>query len=146
MAEQIILKDVAIGFRNFEGRPTPYDREGGKHTFAIFLSSEQALKLSSEGWNVKFPEDYPDTNKNPYLSVEVSIDMYPTKVVLVAGEEANILPIDQISMLDWADIESADVIIRPYHWEAAGNTGVKAYCKAIYVRLAVDELSRRYGV
>ena len=42
-----------IMWTNFGGKPTKYNPSGGKRTFDLVLTEEAAMKLISDGWNVK---------------------------------------------------------------------------------------------
>ena len=52
---------------------------------------------------------------------------------------------ETIGMLDYADIINCDITIRPYHWEANGKTGVKAYVKNMYVNIMEDPFYAKYS-
>ena len=51
MAREIAMENVRIGFKNFEGREGPYNRKG-ERDFVVFLDSEFAKQLESEGWKI----------------------------------------------------------------------------------------------
>jgi hypothetical protein len=52
---------------------------------------------------------------------------------------------EEINLLDWAEIKTADVIFRPYNWEVSGKTGVKAYLVSLFVTIKEDELELKYA-
>lgn len=134
-------------FKNFSGKPTKYDPIG-KRSFCIKLREEDASLLENDGWNVRYlsPRD-PEEEPVPYIQVALSYNNYPPKVVIISGNNKTILEDEEsVSVLDWAEIENVDVIIRPYNWEVNGKTGVKAYCKALYVTIVTDILEEKYSL
>lgn len=145
------LEGVTIGFRNFEGREGLYNKAGDR-SFAVFLDKQQAEELAAEGWNVKFPKenvtrvDPDEDERDPYLIVSVSFDSYPPNVFLISNGNPSRLGPDEVSMLDWAEIENVDLVIRPYEWTVNRNSGIKAYLKAGYFSIVVDKFASKYGL
>jgi len=94
---------------------------------------------------VKFlkPRD-PDEDPQAYLPVEVKYLSYPPKITLITGTGRQFLDEDTVNILDWAEFESVDLIVRPYNWELNGKIGVKAYLKTMYVTIVEDELAKKY--
>lgn len=141
----ILVEDAHIIFRNFAGKEGMYNREGDRN-FCLLLDNVFAEKLDSEGWNVKAlrgrEEGDPD---QPYLQVSVSFKGRPPKVVIITSRGRTDLSEDEIELLDWADIRTVDLIVRPYTWEVAGKTGIKAYLKSIFVTIEEDELDLKYA-
>jgi hypothetical protein len=52
---------------------------------------------------------------------------------------------DEVEILDWADIQMTDLIVRPYEWAVNGKTGIKAYLQSIFVTIQEDELELKYA-
>lgn len=148
MAEDDILtiRDAHIIYRNFEGRETQYNRAGSRE-FSIVLSPQDAEKLINDGWNVKVREPL-EEGDDPfaYLTVSVAYKMKPPRVTLLTSTTRTTLSEKNIEVLDFADIEKADLTINPYDWEVGGKTGRKAYLKTLFVTIREDELEREYGV
>jgi len=140
----ITIENARIGFRNFTGKESQFNRAGSRN-FCIFLESDLAKTLVDDGWNVKFlePRD-PDEERQAYLPVEVKYLRYPPKITLITGTGRQFLDEDTVNILDWAEFEAVDLIIRPYNWELNNKTGVKAYLKTMYVTIVEDELAKKY--
>lgn len=140
----ITVENARIGFRNFTGKESQFNRAGSRN-FCIFLEPELSKTLEADGWNVKFlePRD-PDEERQAYLPVEVKYMRYPPKITLITGTGRQFLDEDTVNILDWAEIEAVDLIVRPYNWELNGKTGVKAYLKTMYVTIVEDELAKKY--
>lgn len=145
------LENVRIGFRNFEGREGMYNK-AGQRSFAVFLDSQTAEELAREGWNVKFPKENPnrvdpdEPEFDPYLQVSVSFDFYPPNVFLISNDQPSRLGEEEVAMLDWAEIENVDLVLRPYEWSVNNNSGIKAYLKAGYFTIVADRFAEKYGV
>jgi hypothetical protein len=142
---EIVLSNVRIVFRNFAGEERQYNT-AGKRNFAVVLSPELAVDLEQEGWNVKRRPPKEDGDEEfCFLPVTVSYKGRPPRVVLLTSRGRTTLDQDTAEMVDVADIDNVDMIMRPYDWEVNGNRGRKAYLQSIYVTLYEDELELRYA-
>ena len=140
----IVIENARIGFKNFSGEEGRFNPKG-KRNFCVFFDEENARKLEAEGWNIKWlsPKDEYESAQ-PYLQVAVHFGKVPPKITLITSHGKSLLDEDTVNILDWAEIKSVDLIIRPYNWEMNGKTGTKAYLKSIYVTLQEDEFESKY--
>lgn len=140
----LIIENAKIGFRNFSGNAGKFN-PAGRRNFCVFLDRPQGLDLEEDGWNVKWltPKEEGD-EPVPYLQVSVSYDNIPPKIMLVIKKRKTLLDERTVNVLDWAEIENVDIIIRPYNWEVQSKAGVKAYVKNMYVTIVEDEFSEKY--
>jgi hypothetical protein len=148
----LALENVRIGFRNFEGREGKYNK-AGERSFAVFLSDRQlAEELAAEGWNVKFPTDREDKvdpdepGRDPYLQVSVGFEYYPPNVFIISNGQPTKLTEEEVLMLDWAEIQNVDLVLRPYEWSVNRNSGIKAYLKSGYFTIVTDKFASKYGL
>lgn len=137
--DNVIINDVMIGrgsYRNFSGVRTEYNKAGNR-TFSIFLPEETAEILQEEGWNVKYkPAKREDQSDRWQMDIAVAFDRYPPTIQVTASDgETSYLNEESVGILDSADIETADIEIRPYNWEVNGKTGTKAYLRSMKVTL-----------
>lgn len=145
----ISIENARIGFKNFAGKEGKFNKAGDR-SFAVFLDKGTAEALAAEGWNVKFPSDRPggdpDEERDPYMQVSVGFDFYPPNVFLISNDQPTKIGEDEIAMLDWAEIENIDLVIRPYEWSVNRSTGIKAYLKAGYFTIVSDRFAAKYGL
>lgn len=143
----LTFKDARIVFRNFSGKEGQYNRAGDRN-FCLIVDHADAPQLEKDGWNLKYlrPREEEDAPQ-PYLPVTVkySENARPPRVVTITSRGKTPLDEDTIDILDWAEIQNVDLIVRPYDWEVNGKTGRKAYLKTIYVTLVEDELEQMYA-
>lgn len=143
---QITLEDHRIVFKNFKGAEGPFNSEGDRG-FSVLLDDQKLVKqLEKDGWNVKYLKAREEGDEEQaYLQVAVSYKNFPPKIYMVSSRGRTLLGEKEVEVLDYADYETVDLIIRPYHWQVRDNHGIKAYVKSMYVTIQEDALDRKYG-
>lgn len=140
-----VMEDVRIVFRNFAGKEGMYNREGDRN-FAVLLDDERAEQMAQDGWNVKWLKAREEGEKEQaYLQVSVNFKGRPPRIVMITSRGRNPLTEDEVELLDWADIRTCDLIVRPYEWAVNGKTGIKAYLQSIFVTIDEDPLELKYA-
>ena len=141
----VTIEGARILFRNFRGEEKTYNAKG-RRNFCVILDPDLASKLSDDGWNVKTlkPREEGD-EPQPYLQVKVVYGARPPKIVLVSSAGKTDISEDTVDMLDWAEIENVDLVIRPYEYDVNGRTGISAYLKSMFVTIAEDYLEQNYS-
>lgn len=139
------IENAKIIFRNFEGREDRFNRAGNRNFAVIIEDKEEALRLINDDWNLKVlkPRD-PDESIAYYLPVTVNMEGN-TSVKLITNKNINTLDADTVSQLDYIEIDTVDLILRPYDWEVNGKSGRKAYLKTAYVTMVEDEFADKYA-
>lgn len=147
--ENIRIEGAVIRFRNFSGKEGKFNPAGRRNFCVLFDPIEQkelVEKLISDGWNIRWltPKDESEDDI-PYISVSVSYDNIPPKIYIVTKKKKTLIEDeDTINMLDWAELENVDLVLRPYNWEVNGKSGVKAYLKTGYFTIVEDEFADKY--
>lgn len=141
-----MVENAQLVFRNFSGKESQYNREGDRN-FGVILTSEVAEQMLSDGWNVKYLNGRdPDEPKTPYIQVSVGYKTRPPRVVMITSNSRTNLGENEVEVLDWADIATADLIARAYRWEVNGKFGLKAYLQSLFVTIEEDALERKYAI
>lgn len=148
--EKITIMNAKLCFKNFAGKETDYNAAGARN-FCVVLPDDLAKELIDKGWSVKVKpprEGFEDDGYFNTLKVNVKFsasgDRNPQIVRICNGKQVYLTE-NNVSSLDWDDIENVDLRIRPYNWERAGKKGVAAYLESMYVTVADDELARKYS-
>lgn len=142
--KNLVIENAKIGFRNFSGKEGKFN-PAGRRNFCVFLESYLATGLENDGWNIRWLEPRDEgEERQAYLQVAVSYENIPPKIVLVTSHGKTQLDENSVNILDWAEIQNVDLIIRPYNWDVNGKSGVKAYVKSMYVTLVEDEFESKY--
>lgn len=145
-AKTFMVEDARLIFRNFSGKEGQYNREGDQN-FSVILDMEAARALEKEGWNVKYLASREEGEEDtPYIQITVSYKNRPPKVFMITSTSRTSLDKDSIAVLDWAEIEVADLIARAYEWTVNGKSGVKAYLQSLFVTIKEDALERKYAI
>lgn len=143
------IEGARIFLRNFSGAESKFNRAGDRNFCVVIDSYEDALALQEAGWNVKAMQPREEGEEPTYyLKVSVSYLARPPKVVMFVGENSKKgIYLDQESLgnLDYADIIKTKIAINPYHWEAAGKTGIKAYLKTLHVWVEEEDFAEDFA-
>lgn len=140
----ISIENARLVFRNFSGKEGKYNPEG-RRNFCVLLEEDIAKSLKKDGWNIRWlePKD-PEDEKQAYIQIAVAFGRISPRIILISGGIRSTLEEGTVNVLDWAEIETADLIIRPYNWEVGPNKGVKAYLKTAYITIKEDEFAHKY--
>ena len=147
--DNITIENARIIFRNLSGKPDKFNTQGGKRGFSVVIDDPKfAKELIKEGWNVKTfkPKDDEEGEPGHFLPVKV---LYSERsnphIYLCTKRSKTMLNEDTISSLDYAEISSVDIVIRPYEYDVRGQKGVAAYVKTMYVNIVEDEFADKYS-
>lgn len=145
----VVMEGVRLVFRNFTGKEGQYNREGDRN-FGVILPEDVAQAMLADGWNVKYlkprEDEEDETEPTPWLPVKVGYGKgRPPRIMTVTDRGTTALDEDTVDTLDWVDITNVDLIVRPYHYEVSGRTGISAYVQSMYVTIEEDALERKYA-
>lgn len=140
----ITMENARIGFRNFSGKEGKFN-PAGRRNFCVFIEMDLAQTLEKDGWNIKWlqPREEGDESQ-AYLQVSVAYGNFDPKIVLITSHGKTILDDESVDLLDWVEVKTIDLIIRPYNWDVNGKSGVKAYIKSMYVTILEDVFEQKY--
>lgn len=140
-----VLENVRIIFRNFAGEEKTFNPKG-RRNFSVVLDPDMAKQMEADGWNVKRkPPREEGDDELIHLPVTVHFGKRKPRLIMITSRGRTVLEEDTIELLDWAEFEMVDIIIRPYDWEVSGNTGRKAYLKTMYATIKENELELKYA-
>jgi hypothetical protein len=145
-AKTFMVEDARLVFRNFSGKEGQYNREGDRN-FAVILDDVSAKQMLEDGWNVKYLTSREEGEEDtPYIQVAVNFNNRPPRVVMITSTARTTLDESSVAVLDWADIQTCDLIARAYEWTVNGKSGVKAYLQSMFVTIEEDALERKYAI
>jgi hypothetical protein len=145
--EKVTIENAQIRWRNLSGKEGRFNKPGDRN-FCVFLDPEMATTLIEEGWSVKQAkprEDGDPPQDYIQITVKYTTNSRPPRIVMITKRGRTSLTEQEINILDWAEIETADLIFRPYNWDVNGKQGVKAYLESLFVTVKEDELELKYA-
>jgi hypothetical protein len=143
--KNVVIENARLVFLNFAGKEGQYNREGDRN-FAVLLDDGVAQAMANDGWLIKTLKPYEGGDpEQPYLPVSLRFDIFPPRIVLLTSRGRTNVGEEEVELLDWADIKTVDLIVRPYSWTVGGKTGVKAYLKSMFVTIEEDPLELKYS-
>ncbi len=146
----LLIEDAKIIWPNFSGKPTKFNPAGGKRDFNVIIDDpDVAQQMRDEGWNVKIkPPREEGDGVFCYMQVAVEYPTpeknFPMRIVQFADKRAVDILEDAVSNLDYARIKTTKMAIRPYHWQTATGSGIKAYLKTLHIVLEEEDFAEDY--
>lgn len=140
------INDARIIYRNFSGVQNKFNREGDRNFAVVIPDQDICNRLVDDGWNVRVKYNEEDS-ENPfmYIPVKIKFNGHGPSIYLKSGDSLTRLDEESVSMIDNIDIESVDLDLRPYDWEANGKSGRTAYLQSICVVQKVDRFLEKYS-
>lgn len=148
--ENLIIENAEIIFPNFSGKESKYNRAGDRNFNVVFTDEELVNKLREDGWNISIikPREGDDTVRYK-MKVNVRFDKdnprRNPRVVMHTRKNETLLDADSVGSLDYADIKSIDMEIRPYEYDSNGKRGISAYLKTMHVTIDEDVFADKYA-
>lgn len=146
MKETLTIENAEIFSRNFSGKAGEYNPPGQRN-FCVYLDDETAETLKENLWNIRYtkPRD-PDDSPRPFVQVKVNFEN-PKRIpniFIVTSRGSSILKEKDVNILDFAEIEYVELVIRGYQWEEKKPSRVKAYLQSIAVTIKEDPIVAKY--
>lgn len=149
MAEQaktFTIEGAKLIFKNFAGNEGKFNVKGDRN-FSVILPLDFAEQLLRDGWNVKYLQPREEGDEPvAYIKVSVSYKYRPPRVVMITSTARTPLDENMVETLDWANIETTDLICRGSYWESPTGSGIKAYLQTLFATVEEDELERKYAI
>ena len=144
--DNLVMENVRIIFKNFSGRGDKFNREGDRNFCVVIDDLDEAERLAGLGWNIKSLRPI-EEGGDPrfYIQVAVNYKNIEPNIYMVTHNNKVRLSESTVGNLDHADIKNVDLIVSPYNWEVNGKSGVKAYCKTMYVTIDEDVFADKYN-
>jgi hypothetical protein len=147
-SQELLLEDLQaadIFFRNFSGLEREFNSAGDRN-FSVKLDPTLAKQLIADGWRVKQLKPREEGEEGDYhLKVNVNYKKgKPPRVVIITSNNRTDLGMDEVGLIDAADILKADVMINGWWSDMAGG-GYGGYLKTMFVTLREDALELKYA-
>lgn len=151
------IEEVEFVYKtNFAGeaRP-PYDDEGDRY-FNAKVDPAIADALERDGWKVKWTkpgQNHPNPEEHvaePYIVVAIGFKFRPPTIVLIrkdaqGKERPTFLTEKTVGMLDSAEFDNVDIVVRARYWEGPAGSGYKAWLAEFYGTVQMTDLGAKYA-
>lgn len=140
-------KLLPMPYRNFEGRPTKVNPQGGDRSFGVVIDDpEIAQQLAADGWNIKTrtSRDGSDGDDEHWLAVKIKYRRrdgsatIPPRIIIRTENNEVYYEEDNIKLLDGAELADVKLVINPSFWETSDKHGITAYLKSMSAVLIDD--------
>lgn len=141
----ITIENAKLIYKNFAGAAKKFNAKGLRN-FHVVLDPETAKMLERDGWNIRWEEPREEGDAPwAHLKIAVRFDNYPPRVVLITKGGKSVLDEESVDILDWAEIQQADIVVSGSPWDVQGKQGIKAYLAKAFVTLSEDDLESKYS-
>ena len=138
----LVVEDAKIRWRNFAGVEYKYNEKGIRNFCVDIDNIDVADELKDRGWNIRIRSVIGSDEIVPYVSVAVRYGRISPKIVIVTDRKKTYLDETTVASLDYAELESVDLIIRGREWEPGK---VKAHLKTGYFTIHKDAFADKYN-
>lgn len=144
--QNLVLENCKIIHRNFEGRPTKFNKVGGVKSFSVVIEPENVENLINLGWHVveKFSKN-DENRENPYYTMDVKVN-YKSKrtpeIYVCTSKKKTKLDEETVKTIDYADIVDCSMILHPFKYDE--NSNVTAYLDVLYVTINDNVLADKF--
>ena len=144
----IDIENATLKYLSFAGKEGRYNRPGDRNFCVIIDDPKTAQALSDEGWNIRILKPTSeDEEVRYYIQVTVNFNFWrkPEIYLISQSGRKTLLDEESVATLDYADIISCDLSIRPRVWDDNGTTKIKAYLQEMYVRIRQSKFAEKYA-
>jgi hypothetical protein len=142
--EKYVFQNCRIVYRNFRGEESQFNTKGNRN-FCLVLDSNKADILKTSGWTVKpfkKKDDEELVEQLFYTQVKLNYNgTRPPRIYMISKGHKQLLDVETVSVLDYAEIEKVDLHLVPYEWTPGR---FKGYVKTMFVTLVDDPLELLY--
>lgn len=148
MAKKVILAEVPVIFRNFEGREERQDgrivNNAGARNFSVIVPEDIVDELLEEGYHLGIlkPREEGDLPRH-YLKVNVSYRFKEPLILRYAGMDETPLHEDTVANLDYEDVLWADVVAGPS--PRRDGDGYSAYLQELRIHIEESPFAEKYA-
>lgn len=148
IVENIYFENADIIFKNFSGRETRYNKQGGVRSFSVRIDDpDMAAKLVEDGWNVRLLRPRNEGDEPSHcLDVAINFNFWKKpEIYMICDGHKTRMDEEDLDILDGADIITADIVVRPRMWDDGGETRVKAYLQELYITIQRSRFAAKYA-